>query len=64
MCGNDVQLGQLFQDLVGNALKYRNGIVPIVHIGSEPRDGEWLVSGNDNGIGFEPKVDEKVFVIL
>jgi PAS domain S-box-containing protein len=62
--GDDVQLGQLFQNLIGNALKYRNGGAPAVHIGCRRRDNDWLFSICDNGIGIDPRFAEKIFVIF
>ena len=61
---DDVQLGQLFQNLIGNALKYRNGNAPAVHIGCQRRDNDWLLSIRDNGIGIDPRFAEKIFVIF
>jgi PAS domain S-box-containing protein len=62
--GDDVQLGQLFQNLIGNALKYRNSVPPIVHIGCRRRQDDWLFSIRDNGIGIDPRFAEKIFVIF
>ena len=61
---DDVQLGQLFQNLIGNAIKYRNERTPEVHIGAERRDGEWQFSVRDNGIGIDSKYAERIFVIF
>jgi len=61
---NDVQLGQLFQNLIGNALKYHNGDAPAVHIGCQRRDNDWLLSICDNGIGIDPRFAEKIFLIF
>jgi signal transduction histidine kinase len=58
------QLTQLFQNLIGNALKFRTGAPPEIHVGAERRDGEVVLSVHDNGIGFDPKYAEKIFVIF
>ena len=46
------QLGQIFQNLVGNALKFRNHSRPVVRVAAERREKEWLFSIADNGVGF------------
>jgi len=59
-----VQLGQLFTNLVGNALKFRGAEPPRVHIGAE-RDGtQWVFRVRDNGIGIAPQYFERIFVIF
>lgn len=68
------QLGQLFQNLIGNALKFRGDHPPRIHVGAEYLDpgsasesrngGEWLFSVQDNGIGIEPQYAERIFVIF
>jgi signal transduction histidine kinase len=62
--GDDVQLGRLIQNLVSNAIKYRNGNTPEVHVGCERRDKDWLFSVNDNGIGIAPQHAERIFQIF
>lgn len=58
---DEMQLTQLFQNLVGNAIKYQNG-VPNVHIGAaRSGDGKWDFSVRDNGLGIEPQYFEKIF---
>ena len=59
-----IQLGQLFQNLIGNAIKYRNERVPEVHVGAERANGQWQFSVRDNGIGIDPQYAERIFVIF
>jgi PAS domain S-box-containing protein len=56
------QLVQLFQNLVGNAIKYQRDGVPKIHISSvRQADAKWLFSVQDNGIGIESKYFERIF---
>jgi PAS domain S-box-containing protein len=56
------QLVQLFQNLVGNAIKYRNAGVPRIHISSlKAGQGKRLFSVRDNGLGIEAKYFDKIF---
>jgi len=59
---DDMQLIQLFQNLVGNAIKYQNAGIPKVHI-SASRNGskKWTFSVKDNGLGIDPQYFEKIF---
>jgi light-regulated signal transduction histidine kinase (bacteriophytochrome) len=60
---DDTRLIQLFQNLVGNAIKYRSN-TPHIHISAERKDGEWLFRISDNGIGIEPRQFERIFQIF
>ncbi|MFC4556358.1 sensor histidine kinase [Georgenia faecalis] len=63
--GHAVALTQLLQNLVGNALKFRDPErVPRVHIAVERVGEEWVFECRDNGIGIEPRHAERVFVIF
>jgi PAS domain S-box-containing protein len=59
------QLFQLFQNLIGNAIKFRSDKPLQIHIAAEPTDDErWLFSVKDNGIGIDPKYAERIFIIF
>ena len=58
------QLEQLFQNLIGNAIKFRGNEPPHVHISASRNGKGWIFSIRDNGIGFAPEYSERVFVIF
>lgn len=58
------QLVQLIQNLVGNAIKFRGEEPPCVHVAAERRGAQCLFSVEDNGIGIEPKYEDRVFAIF
>ncbi len=51
----------LFQNLLGNAIKFRGKADPIIQIGAEDRPEHWLISVTDNGIGIRPGDSERIF---
>jgi light-regulated signal transduction histidine kinase (bacteriophytochrome) len=57
----EVMLTQLFQNLIGNSIKYRGDAPPKIHISAARTAGEWLFSVRDNGIGIDPAYAERVF---
>jgi len=57
-------LFQLFQNLIGNAIKFRSDKPPLINITATPQDKQWLFSVSDNGIGMEPQYLERIFVIF
>lgn len=58
---DEVQLAQLFQNLVGNALKFRSERTPRVSVDAKRQGEEWLFSVADNGIGIEKEYSERIF---
>ena len=59
---DEMQLIQLFQNLVGNAIKYQNPGVPRVHISAAKNGGEkWIFSVQDNGLGIDSQYFERIF---
>ena len=62
--GDEVQLIQLFQNLIGNAVKF-HGQEPLqVHISAKLKDGDWVFAVRDNGIGIAPEQQERIFLIF
>jgi len=62
--GDIVQLTQLFQNLLENAIKFRGTDPPQIHISVHHADGEWEFRVSDNGIGFDRKFAGRIFVIF
>jgi len=62
---DEVQLAQLFQNLIGNALKFRKpDVAPAVHVGAAEQGAEWEFTVRDNGIGIEPQYFERIFMVF
>jgi PAS domain S-box-containing protein len=61
---DESQLAQLFQNLVGNAVKFRGNAPPLIHVGAERQKGGWLFSVRDNGIGLDPRHGEEIFEVF
>ncbi len=59
-----IQLSQLFQNLIGNAIKFRRTDSPHIHISARDLGHEWRFSVKDNGIGLDQQYADKVFVIF
>ena len=59
--GDASQLTMLFQNLISNAIKFHGRETPRIHISAEQKNGEWVFSVKDNGIGIDPKFSEEIF---
>ncbi|MAE64753.1 MAG: hypothetical protein CMJ18_10845 [Phycisphaeraceae bacterium] len=62
--GDRLQLTQLMQNLVGNAVKYHGTAPPEVRVSAARSNGQWLLSVADNGIGIDPQHFERIFAIF
>ncbi len=56
-----IQLFQLLQNLIGNAIKFRGENKPLIHISAKQKEKEWVLSVSDNGIGIPAEYSEKIF---
>ena len=64
LSADEVQLGQLLQNLMSNALKFRSDSVPRIHIGVRESPKEYTFEVRDNGIGIEPQYYERIFMVF
>ena len=64
LMADPTQLGQLLQNLVGNAIKFSGAESPRVHVAACERNGEWVFMVKDNGIGIDPEYFVRIFVIF
>ncbi len=61
---DETNLSQLFQNLIGNSIKFRGSEPPRVHVSANLEGGEWVFSVKDSGIGFDPRHSERIFDIF
>jgi PAS domain S-box-containing protein len=62
--GDEVQLVQLFQNLIGNGIKFHGVAPPCVHVSVTRQEKEWIFQVRDNGIGIDPQYFDRLFVIF
>jgi PAS domain S-box-containing protein len=62
--GDGTQLGQLFQNLIGNGLKFRGAEPPRIHVSSKRNGKAWIFSVQDHGIGIDSRYAERIFVMF
>lgn len=58
------QMMQLFQNLLGNAIKFRSAHAPKIHVSAERNGQDWLFSFRDNGIGIDPQYSDRILLIF
>jgi PAS domain S-box-containing protein len=61
---DEVQLVQLFQNLIGNALKFQSAEPPCIHVSAVAQPGAWEIGVRDNGIGIDPQYFERIFMVF
>jgi PAS domain S-box-containing protein len=61
---DQTQIVQVFQNLIGNAIKFHNGAPPQCAVSAEKSGCNWLFSVSDNGIGIAPEYAENIFVVF
>jgi hypothetical protein len=61
---DEVQMVQIFQNLIDNAIKFRGKEPPIIHISAKQEESEWIFWVKDNGIGIDPKYFDRIFSIF
>ncbi len=62
--GDDTQLVQVFQNLIGNGIKFRGKMTPCVHVSAKEKTEAWVFAIQDNGIGIDPQYADRIFVIF
>ena len=62
--GDEVQLTQLFQNLIANASKFGGRETPRIHVSAEKQGPQWVFVVRDNGIGIAPEQQERIFMIF
>lgn len=62
LVADPVQLGQVFEQLIDNAIKFRGAEPPAIHVGARREQDAWVLSVADNGIGMDPSRLEAIFL--
>ncbi len=61
---NPVEMMQVFQNLIGNAIKFRGDKTPMIHVGARREEEGWLFFVRDNGIGIDRQFADRIFMIF
>jgi PAS domain S-box-containing protein len=62
--GDATRLGQVLQNLIGNALKFRTAVLPHIHVSAQRENGHWRFAVRDNGIGIDPTQVKRLFQVF
>jgi light-regulated signal transduction histidine kinase (bacteriophytochrome) len=62
--GDATRLGQVFQNLIGNALRFHGAAPPQIHVSACRGSGHWQFAVSDNGIGLDPRHAERIFQVF
>ena len=62
--GDATRLGQVLQNLIANALKFRGPAPPHIHVSAQRQEKKWVFAVRDNGIGFDPQYAEQIFAVF
>lgn len=58
------QISQIFQNLIGNSIRFKRQENPVININSHENEDEWIFTVQDNGIGIDPEYSEKIFEVF
>ncbi|MGA2063682.1 MAG: ATP-binding protein [Thermoguttaceae bacterium] len=61
---DEMQLVQLLQNLIGNAIKFRGESPPAIHVDARREEDRWRFAVSDNGIGIGPQFKDRIFLIF
>jgi len=61
---DEMQLTNLLQNLISNALKFRSEQPPQIHVSAKREGSEWIICVRDNGIGIDPKFADRIFMVF
>lgn len=61
---DEMQMVQLFQNLIGNAIKFKGHDSPRIHVSARSEGDEWIFSVQDNGIGIDPQFFDRIFTLF